>query len=67
MSILKDKPFKKCHTDKRKMIDDIHTDIVSDLSGKELNNYYLDNAKKNSSIFSYEIILGSKSNFTTSA
>ena len=43
MSILKDKPFKKCHTDKRKMIDDIHTDIVSDLSGKELNNYYLDN------------------------
>ena len=23
---LKDKPLKKCHTDKRKMIDDIHKD-----------------------------------------
>ena len=25
---LKDRPLKKCHTDKRKMIDDIHKDIL---------------------------------------
>tara|TARA_B110000967_G_C18854197_1_gene546229 strand:+ start:643 stop:1623 length:981 start_codon:yes stop_codon:yes gene_type:complete len=43
MSVLKDKPLKKCHTDKRKMIDDIHSEMVSDLSESELNNYYLDN------------------------
>ena len=29
MSLLKDKPLKKCHTDKRKMIDDLHNEILS--------------------------------------
>ena len=43
MSLLKDKPLKKCHTDSRKMIDDIHSEIVGDLSEKDLNEYYLDN------------------------
>ena len=43
MSVLKDKPFKKCHTDKRKMIDDIHSEKVADLSEIELNEYYLEN------------------------
>ncbi len=43
MSLLKDKPFKKCHTDNRKMIDDIHTEKESSLSDSELNEYYLDN------------------------
>ena len=43
MSLLKDKPLKKCHTDKRKMIDDIHSEIVTDLSEKELTEYYLEN------------------------
>ena len=43
MSQLKEKPLKKCHTDSRKMIDDIHNDIVKDLNGNELNKYYLDN------------------------
>ena len=43
MSLLKDKPLKKCHTDKRKMIDDIHSDMISNLSEKELNEYYLEN------------------------
>ncbi len=43
MSILKDKPLKKCHTDNRKMIDDIHEDMIKDMSEKELNEYYLDN------------------------
>jgi len=43
MSVLKDKPLKKCHTDKRKMIDDIHSEMVSNLSENELNEYYLEN------------------------
>ena len=43
MSLLKDKPLKKCHTDNRKMIDDIHKEIVKDMDEKELNEYYLDN------------------------
>ena len=43
MSLLKDKPLKKCHTDNRKMIDDIHKDIIKDMNDKELNEYYLDN------------------------
>ena len=33
MSTFKDKPLKKCHTDDRKMIDDIHSIIVKDLNG----------------------------------
>ena len=43
MSILKDKPLKKCHTDNRKMIDDIHEDMIKDMDSSELNEYYLDN------------------------
>jgi len=43
MSSLKDKPLKKCHTDNRKMIDDIHTSIVGELTDKDLTKYYLDN------------------------
>ena len=43
MSTLKDKPLKKCHTDKRKMIDDIHSEMVSELSESDLNEYYLEN------------------------
>jgi len=40
MSLLKDKPLKKCHTDKRKMIDDIHKEKVYDMNRDELNEYY---------------------------
>ena len=43
MSTLKDKPLKKCHTDKRKMIDDIHSEIIQNLDESEINSYYLDN------------------------
>ena len=43
MSSLKDKPLKKCHTDKRKMIDDIHTEMIQNLPESELTKYYLDN------------------------
>lgn len=43
MSSLKDKPLKKCHTDKRKMIDDIHTEIIQNLSISGINSYFLDN------------------------
>ena len=43
MSLLKDKPLKKCHTDNRKMIDDIHEDMIKDMNDSELNEYYLDN------------------------
>ena len=42
---LKDRPLKKCHTDKRKMIDDLHQEIVNEKKNNlnELNEYYLDN------------------------
>ena len=43
MSKLKDKPLKKCHTDSRKMIDDIHKEHVGKLDGNDLHKYYLDN------------------------
>ena len=43
MTSLKDKPLKKCHTDKRKMIDDIHNEIVMDKDEDTLAEYYLDN------------------------
>jgi predicted RNA-binding Zn-ribbon protein involved in translation (DUF1610 family) len=43
MSKLKDKPLKKCHTDSRKMIDDIHNEYVKDLKDDCLHKYYLDN------------------------
>jgi hypothetical protein len=40
---LKDKPLKKCHTDNRKMIDDIHKDIIKDMNSKNKLNYYQKN------------------------
>jgi len=40
---LKDKPLKKCHTDKRKMIDELHNDLVQDMNENIRNEYYLDN------------------------
>ncbi len=43
MSIFKDKSLKKCHTDCRKMIDDIHEDIIETMEEQELSSYYLDN------------------------
>ena len=43
MSLLKDKPLKKCHTDNRKMIDSIHDDMIKNIKNKELNKYYLNN------------------------
>ena len=43
MSSFKDKPLKKCHTDKRKMIDDLHTEIIEDMDGLNKHIYYLDN------------------------
>ena len=43
MSTLKDKPLKKCHTDKRKMIDDIHNEIIHNENTVDLIDYYLDN------------------------
>ena len=43
MSVLKDKPLKKCHTDGRKMIDDIHSEIVKNMNEEELCEYYLEN------------------------
>jgi len=43
MSTFKDKPLKKCHTDNRKMIDDIHSEIIKGMSEDEVCEYYLDN------------------------
>jgi DNA-directed RNA polymerase subunit RPC12/RpoP len=43
MSSLKDKPLKKCHTDNRKMIDELHSNIVKDKTKEELNEYYQEN------------------------
>ena len=43
MSQFKDKPGKKCHTDSRQMIDDIHRDIVGKLDHEEKVDYYLQN------------------------
>ena len=43
MSIFKDKSLKKCHTDKRKMIDDIHEDLIDTMNDQELSSYYLEN------------------------
>jgi len=40
---LKDKPLKKCHTDKRKMIDELHSEIVKNKTKEQLNEYYQDN------------------------
>ena len=43
MSSFKDKPLKKCHTDKRKMIDELHTEIIENLEDDKINEYFLDN------------------------
>ena len=43
MSSFKDKPLKKCHTDKRKMIDDLHHNLIKTMKEEEKNDYYLDN------------------------
>jgi len=43
MSSFKDKPLKKCHTDNRKMIDDIHTEITKRMEKEELLHYYQEN------------------------
>ena len=43
MSSFKDKPLKKCHTDKRKMIDDLHSDMIQEMDESDKNSYYLDN------------------------
>lgn len=43
MSQFKDKPGKKCHTDSRQMIDDIHHEIIGTLSHEEKVAYYLQN------------------------
>ena len=40
---LKDKPLKKCHTDNRKMIDDIHHDLIKDMDSRERLDYYQEN------------------------
>ena len=43
MSLFKNKSLKKCHTDNRKMIDDIHEDMISDMNTSEITEYYLKN------------------------
>ena len=43
MSTFKDKPLKKCHTDKRRMIDDIHSSLIKDFDMNDRHKYYLDN------------------------
>ena len=39
----KDKPLKKCHTDKRKMIDDIHLNLIKNLDEESILDYYQEN------------------------
>ena len=43
MSLFKDKSLKKCHTDNRKMIDDIHEEMISDMKPEDIASYYLKN------------------------
>ena len=43
MSTFKDKPLKKCHTDNRKMIDDIHHELIDSMTEEERCEYYLEN------------------------
>ena len=43
MSTFKDKPLKKCHTDNRKMIDELHMTYIKDLDIIDKNKYYLEN------------------------
>ena len=39
MSSFKDKPLKKCHTDKRKMIDDLHFDMIEEMENTRVVIY----------------------------
>ena len=48
----KNKPLKKCHTDKRQMIDDIHTGIIKGLTGDDITEYYLTNGELLSDYYS---------------
>ena len=43
LAAFKDKPLKKCHTDKREMIDDIHHKIIENISDEKKIEYYLEN------------------------
>ena len=54
----KDKPLKKCHTDKRKMIDDIHNELVKDMKKEELLTYYQENGLLLEKYYSDSIIEG---------
>ena len=62
MSILKDKPLKKCHTDNRKMIDDIHEDMIKDMNDAELNEYYLDNGLLLDKYYKDDIVINDTNN-----
>jgi len=62
MSSLKDKPLKKCHTDNRKMIDDLHTEIKLTLDESKINDYYLDNGILLDKYYSSDDISHSTSN-----
>jgi len=61
MSAFKDKPLKKCHTDKRQMIDDLHHQLLETMDEDAKISYYLENGilldeyyknSKNSSVLS---------------
>ena len=65
MSKLKDKPLKKCHTDKRKMIDDIHSEIIQEMGGDELNEYYLENGLILDKYYSEKLGKRDKSEYTS--
>ena len=41
--IFQEKANQKCHSDKRQMIDDIHQDLVKEMSESEKVSYYLEN------------------------
>ena len=43
MSSFKDKPLKKCHTDKRQMIDDLHHQLLEKMEPEQRISYYLEN------------------------
>ena len=60
MSTFKDKPLKKCHTDKRKMIDDIHNNITDEQCEIIFNILRLSPYMKELSISNNDII-GEKS------
>ena len=48
MSSLKDKSPKQCHTDGRKMVDEIHESCLAEISDElDIANYFLDNGTIN--------------------